>query len=225
MVRKGSKQDARPAPLKCEDQRIGFPPVSAKSDLPRRVLLEDQIITIDEFLSAEECKKLVRFIDGLPLELTPPKKKGEAERVNCKLSVSSPSFAEKLHSLLLPHLPSFPYPASTRKRLTPENNLNGRSRLPHSCNSNIRIYKYTPLQHFGAHYDESVKDIHTGAKSEWTLLIYLTGVEDGVKGGETVFYNDKGKLRETIVAPLTRGTVLLHRCVTRPTDNVLRKLL
>ncbi|KAI6036381.1 hypothetical protein BKA83DRAFT_4162091 [Pisolithus microcarpus] len=170
MVRKGSKQDARP------------------NDLLRRVLLEDQIITIDE------CKKLVRFIDGLPLELTPPKKKGEAERVNCKLSVSSPSFAEKLHSLLLPHLPN-----------------NCRSRLPHSCNSNIRVYKYTPLQHFGAHYDESVKDMHTGAKSEWTLLIYLTGVEDGIKGGETVFYNDRGKLRETIVAPLTRGMVLLHR--------------
>lgn len=67
------------------------------------------------------------------------------------------------------------------------------------------------MQHFGAHYDDSVKDIHTGAKSEWTLLIYLTGVEDGVKGGETVFYIEKGKLRETIVAPLTRGTALLHR--------------
>lgn len=24
----------------------------------------------------------------------------------------------------------------------------------------------------------------TGAKSEWTLLIYLTGAEDGVEGGE-----------------------------------------
>ncbi|KAI6118775.1 hypothetical protein EDD17DRAFT_1853299 [Pisolithus thermaeus] len=209
MVRKGSKQDARPAPPKREDERIGFPPVFPKNDLFPRVTLEDQIITIDGFLSAGECKQLVRFIDGLPLELTPPKKKGEAERVNYRLSLFSPSFAEKLHSLLLPHLPSFPYPASTRKRLTAVNNC--RSRLPHSCNSNIRIYKYTPLQHLGAHYDESVKDMHTGAKSEWTLLIYLTGVEDGVKGGETVFYNDKGKLRETIVAPLTRGTALLHR--------------
>lgn len=34
------------------------------------------------------------------------------------------------------------------------------------------------------HYDDSVKDPLTGAKSEWTLLIYLTGVEDGVEGGE-----------------------------------------
>jgi hypothetical protein len=34
------------------------------------------------------------------------------------------------------------------------------------------------------HYDDSVKDPLTGAKSEWTLLIYLTGMEDGVEGGE-----------------------------------------
>ena len=34
------------------------------------------------------------------------------------------------------------------------------------------------------HYDDSVRDLVTGIKSEWTLLIYLTGVEDGVEGGE-----------------------------------------
>lgn len=74
------------------------------------------------------------------------------------------------------------------------------------------MYKYTSGQHFGPHYDDSVKDPQTGAKSEWTLLIYLTGAEDGVQGGETLFYMDqKGKARETIVAPLTRGTALLHR--------------
>lgn len=74
------------------------------------------------------------------------------------------------------------------------------------------MYKYTPSQHFGPHYDDSVKDAATGAISEWTLLIYLTGIEDGVKGGETVFYKDqKGTPSEAIVAPLTRGTALLHR--------------
>jgi hypothetical protein len=32
---------------------------------------------------------------------------------------------------------------------------------------------------------------------------------------KTLFYKDeRGKARETIVAPLTRGTVLLHRLVT-----------
>ena len=58
------------------------------------------------------------------------------------------------------------------------------ARAAHSLNSNIRLYKYTPSQHFNPHYDDSVRDAKTGAVSEWTLLIYLTGVEDGVQGGE-----------------------------------------
>ncbi|KAG6836754.1 hypothetical protein H0H93_003833 [Arthromyces matolae] len=71
-----------------------------------------------------------------------------------------------------------------------------------------------PGQHFGQHYDDSVRDPTTGAKSEWTLLIYLTGIEDGVQGGETLFYKDERLTRgkpEVITAPLTRGTALLHR--------------
>lgn len=69
----------------------------------------------------------------------------------------------------------------------------------------------------------------TGAKSEWTLLLYLTGYEDGVEGGEvirffsrgkirglrrvqTLFYqNGKGTSKDVLKAPLTRGTALLHR--------------
>ncbi|OAX43572.1 hypothetical protein K503DRAFT_853242 [Rhizopogon vinicolor AM-OR11-026] len=186
---------------------LTFPDISQKEGLECRVLLEDQIILIDEFLSVEECKRLVQFINNVPLELTPPKKKGEAERVNFRFSVTSVSFAQRLHSLLLPHLPSFPPPTTARRRLHP-----GEKRAPHSCNSNIRMYKYTPSQYFGPHYDDSVRDPETGAKSEWTVLVYLTGIEDGVKGGETLFYKDeRGKPRETLVAPLTRGTVLLHR--------------
>lgn len=143
--------------------------------------------------------------------------------------MTSASFAEHLYSLLLPHLPSFPYPLPVGRSRSRDDTKN---RLPHACNSNIRIYKYTPSQHFGPHYDDSVKDAATGAISEWTLLIYVTGIEDGVKGGEvrvygcirwpswhsnalkTVFYKDqKGTPSEAIVAPLTRGTALLHRCV------------
>ena len=48
-----------------------------------------------------------------------------------------------------------------------------------------------PNQHFGPHYDDVVVDPSgNGSRSEWTLLIYLTGIEDGVKGGEMVFYPD-----------------------------------
>ncbi|KAI0082759.1 hypothetical protein K474DRAFT_1585268 [Panus rudis PR-1116 ss-1] len=184
-----------------------FPPLQQKADLQCRVLLEDQILLIDDFFTLEECKAYIRFIESLPLELTPPKKRGEAERVNHRISITSVDFARDLHAVLAPHLPTtFPYPASVRKRDGTQN------RVPHSLNSNIRMYKYTPGQHFGPHYDDSVRDLQTGAKSEWTLLIYLSGLEDGVRGGETVFYRDqRGKAREVISAPLTRGTALLHR--------------
>ena len=94
-----------------------------------------------------------------------------------RISISSASFADRLFEVLAPHLPSFPYPASLRRP-------DMVARPAHSCNANIRMYKYTPSQYFGPHYDDSVMDKETGGVSEWTLLIYLTGVEDGEKGGE-----------------------------------------
>lgn len=35
-------------------------------------------------MTPDECKRYVQFIDGQELELTPPKKRGEAVRVNCE---------------------------------------------------------------------------------------------------------------------------------------------
>ncbi|KAF8229516.1 hypothetical protein L208DRAFT_1378861 [Tricholoma matsutake] len=198
-----SATNVSPAPV------VVFPELSSKTNLECRALLEDQILLVDDFLTPAECKSFVKFIDDLPLELTPPKKRGEADRFNHRFSVTSTDFAAKLQTVLVPYLPSFPYPASMKRGNA--GNPEG-PRIPHSVNSNIRVYKYTPSQHFGPHYDDSVRDPMTGAKSEWTLLIYLTGVEDGVQGGETLFYNhERGKAREVITARLTRGTALLHR--------------
>lgn len=97
-----------------------------------------------------------------------------------RISITAPEFAAQLFTTILPHLPTegFLRPASVRRR----NDAAGRA--PHSLNTNIRLYKYTAGQYFGAHYDDSVRDTVTGSKSEWTLLIYLSGVQDGVEGGE-----------------------------------------
>lgn len=72
-------------------------------------------------------------------------------------------------------------------------------------------YRYLPTELFGPHYDESTRDESTGLYSEWTLLIYLTGKEDGVEGGETVFYENHSTKNKAIVAPLERGMGLFHR--------------
>ncbi|KAI8998490.1 hypothetical protein BD414DRAFT_432341 [Trametes punicea] len=219
---------ATPPSVPTKPATVRFPDISSKQELEYYALLEDQILFIDGFFSPEECKSYVKFIDSLPLELTPPKKRGEADRVNHRLSITSVDFAQRLFSVLAPHLPEFPYPAWAKR---PTGAI---ARPPHSLNSNIRLYKYSQGQYFGPHYDDSVRDPETGAKSEWTLLIYLTGSQDGVEGGETIFYKDqKGKARETMIPPLTRGTALLHRhgqdCllhegspVTKGTKYVLR---
>ena len=113
--------------------------------------------------------------------------------------------ADRLHSLLAPHLPPLPYPASLKRD-------GAEARAVHSCNSNIRMYKYTPGQHFGCHYDDAVRDPQTGARSEWTLLVYLTGVEDGVKGGEVGV-----SLRLEVVV---RGLISTPRLYSTPARRV-----
>ncbi|KAJ7774699.1 hypothetical protein B0H16DRAFT_1507956 [Mycena metata] len=192
----------KPAPT---ESSAVFPDISPKSELECRVLLDNQIIVIDDVFSPAECKSFVKFIDSLPLELTPPKKRGEAERHNHRFSVTSVDFAKRLHAVFAPYLPPFVPPKMGRSAIGP-------ARAAHSFNSNIRIYKYTPLQHFGPHYDDDCRDPTTGAKSEWTLLLYLTGYEDGVDGGETLFYPSGRPTSEDVIkAPLKRGTALLHR--------------
>ncbi|KAJ7063183.1 hypothetical protein C8F01DRAFT_955779, partial [Mycena amicta] len=177
-----------------------FPDISLKKDVECKVLLDNQILLIDNILSAAECKAFLKHIDSLPLELTPPKKRGEAERHNYRISTTSKDFADRLYAVLSPHLPLF----------LPMKGSKGPARSASSLNSNIRMYRYTTSQFFGPHYDDDCRDSLTGAKSEWTLLIYLTGYEDGVEGGETLFYHNN-KAREPVKAPLTRGTALLHR--------------
>ncbi|KAF8522186.1 hypothetical protein BU17DRAFT_44781 [Hysterangium stoloniferum] len=198
-----------------------FPTVAAKKDLQCNTIEDDQIILIEDLLSPEECKAFVKFIEQLPLEVTPPKKKGEAHRVNHRLSIQSTEFAQHLFSVLKPHLPELPIPPSAihKPNISTE---------PHSLNPNIRLYRYSQGEHFGPHYDDSVKDTSTGAKSEWTILIYLTGEAQGVVGGQTVFYRERqGKsTEEKIVVPLIRGTALLHRhgheCMLHEGKEVLK---
>jgi len=171
-------------------------------------------------------------VESVPLELTPPPKKGEAQRVNHRLSISTPEFARALFDLFAPHLPSFPPPPhhtpSGSSSAENENTVKVPApRKTHSFNSNIRLYKYTEGQYFGCHYDDSVRDpLGAGVHSEWTILIYLSGAEDGVVGGETVFYKGTGKKKIEIRPPLRRGSALLHKhgqhCLLHEGASVLK---
>ena len=64
-------------------------------------------------------------------------------------------------------------------------------------------------------YDESTRDLIAGSNlmSEWTLLLDLTGKEDGLVGGSTIFHlprSGRAPAQQLSVAP-ERGMLLLRR--------------
>ncbi|KAA8498003.1 hypothetical protein FVE85_5588 [Porphyridium purpureum] len=100
--------------------------------------------------------------------------------------------------------------------------INGRQVF--GCTSNIRLYEYRPGDRFGRHIDESNLDAASGARSEYTALIYLSG---DLKGGEIKFYGSRGQLVEAIVPQ--RGRLLLHghgpeRCLEHEAAPVVQGL-
>jgi hypothetical protein len=176
-----------------------------------------------DLFSPQECKEYVKFIDNLPLELTPPPKKDEATRVNRRYTrhlsyvmltrtKNRPLLNNVARLLAETPLPPFPSPSvvSVPFFRTPEasrcigRRVASTPTLVQLKYSNIQIYErsifrvrsprlvctfrvslLTSTPTFDRpHYDDSVKDALTGDTSEWTLLIYLTGEEDGVQGGE-----------------------------------------
>ncbi|PWN93298.1 hypothetical protein FA10DRAFT_298705 [Acaromyces ingoldii] len=205
-----------------------FPPSVWTGKKPRTLgppttLLASQILLFDSTLLAEECRALVGLFDSPSaaagtgssgscptLEPSPAARRGEAQRTNHRFSTTDASFAAALfaHTGLAAAL-------STHLAPTPD------GRRPVGLSANIRIYRYDPGAIFGPHYDDHATDPASGLRTEWTLLVYLTGQQDGVDGGQTVFYEDHArpgpgagagsKERGRIVAPLSRGTALLHR--------------
>lgn len=75
----------------------------------------------------------------------------------------------------------------------------------------IELTRVQPGQAFAPHYDDSVVD-SLGRRTRWTLLLYITGVEGGLEGGETIFHLDDGKRKgESVKSMPCRGQLLLHR--------------
>lgn len=84
-------------------------------------------------------------------------------------------------------------------------NVHLEGQQPIGLNPNIRVYRYSKGQRFGRHVDDSVYVERPAGETQYTLLIYLSSVV----GGETIFYDDRGRKLAT-VAPQP-GLALLHR--------------
>ncbi|KAM0793555.1 hypothetical protein ACM66B_000992 [Microbotryomycetes sp. NB124-2] len=188
---------AQPAPATA----LGWPELMP----PDQLLVEhlnDDLITVDGLIQPKQLKQWRTFVNSLNMAAPEPAKPGHAERKNFRFQVNDSSFAQTLwtrtglDALCREHVPS---------------RVKGKQAV--GLNSNIRVYRYDAESFFGPHYDDDVYDAVTKQRSEWTLLIYLTGQSDGVVGGETAFYpqatnkSDGPRLDVALVA----GRALLHR--------------
>ncbi|KAI8342706.1 hypothetical protein BC941DRAFT_413637 [Chlamydoabsidia padenii] len=186
-----------------------FPRLTPKSHLTVTELERHQIYLIPQFFTLKECQSLITYFDTHLRPQTVPStiKKGEAYRNNDRQSLYDPTLADMIWTHMLSTV------------CGTEQGIHSVSlpRRPCGLNSNLRIYRYRPGQRFEAHYDDSVKDAATGHWTDWTLLIYLNGGDDGLQGGETVFYkDDMGKKKKTRLEALAvvrpePGLALLHR--------------
>ncbi|THC89536.1 hypothetical protein EYZ11_011016 [Aspergillus tanneri] len=223
-----SKKDlslTKPSPSHPKPNWPPLRPLIPSSDLSLSPLLRDQIYLIPNLLPSSLCKTYVSFLASLPLVTTPGKpKKDEALRVNDRLQIQDETFAEMLWSeTALKEL--ITVRAVEGEEEEEEEGEHGTPRrrsmeeiwggVPLGLNANIRIYRYSRGQFFGAHYDDyntvtfsSPSYSSRPGRTTWTLLIYLTNCT----GGETVFYPEATRTNRNpspvSVAPQTGKEVL-----------------
>ncbi|POY71955.1 hypothetical protein BMF94_4964 [Rhodotorula taiwanensis] len=166
-------------------------------------LVAPGIAVIDDFFPKPTRKTWLSFLTAStsPIKLNPPTapKRGEAERTNERMSLHEPALAGRLWN-----------DTGLREACASLEGRNGRRAV--GLNPNMRLYRYPAGSFFGPHYDDD--NIVDGlGMTEWTLLIYLTGREDGVVGGETAFYPTPSRKGNgpAIVPELRAGRALLHR--------------
>lgn len=146
---------------------------------------------IHNFMSAEECDAFVSNGRRTGFENVSHAESWEmAFRDNGRIETFDDDVAEKIWKRLQPFLPD-------------DLNLG----VPVGCYNKIRLYRYGVGQRFGKHIDES-NDLSATSSTGITVLIYLN--DEGLKGGETIFYKDHdGRYIATAFKP-RRGSLLFH---------------
>lgn len=153
-------------------------------------------ITVHGVLDAAECQAVISCTDAAGLEVQTSRGPafGEALRNHQRAAFDDPDFAASLWAAGLGDLLS---------------GLSAGRKRPVGLNPNIRIYQYGPGDLFGKHVDGSNTVAQPAGRTEYTLLVYLTGAAEGLVGGETAFYGDGG--RELLRVAPQAGSALLHR--------------
>lgn len=170
MAKKGAPQTNKVT----ESLRVNWPEITAPEHEIEATSLNEDLLVIDGLFSRQRLKVWRTFLATLPMiapEPGPPKP-GYAARQNSRLSIQDTSFADLLWTQ-----------SGLKALCEQESNITyDVNKRALGLNPNIRIYAYNPSDHFGPHFDDDFYDPVTRRRTEWTLLIYLTGEEDGVTG-------------------------------------------
>ena len=120
-------------------QRPNWPPLVRTPGLSLETVLEDQIHIVRNLFTSRLARQYVSFLTNLPLITTPNQpKKGDALRVNDRLEVDDPVFAEQLWN------------STGLKDLVNTANHSWGGDLS-GLNPRIRIYRYKKGHFFGQH--------------------------------------------------------------------------
>lgn len=130
---------------------------------------------IDNFLSEEECQKIIQRFESGPLKTVD---RGIA--LYDRGMVDDPVLAKDLFERVKPYLPE---------------SYQGHPLV--ACNTRFRFSKYQPKGEFMMHRDGVNRD-QNGCYTAFTLNIFLNDASSGLKGGSTSFYNEDKSLYQKV---------------------------
>jgi predicted 2-oxoglutarate/Fe(II)-dependent dioxygenase YbiX len=148
--------------------------------------LADQLFTVSELLTPDECGRLIERGEGMGFEAASVAMASGARvlpnvRNNDRVTFDDAELAAWLWERVREHVPA---------------EIEGTVAV--GLNERLRFYRYDPSQRFNAHRDGAVERSPT-ERSRLTFMVYLN---DGAEGGETVFYSEErvGGLRQVVAS-------------------------
>lgn len=139
--------------------------------MPEYTYITDQIFTVDEFFTPEECEKHIALAEAAGFDDAPINSAFGAQirkdvRNNTRVMIDDEALAADIYSRIQDYIPI---------------HLHGWEAC--GVNERFRYYRYEIGQRFEWHYDGAFER-ENGERSKLTLLIYLN---DGFEGGKTSF--------------------------------------
>jgi prolyl 4-hydroxylase len=141
--------------------------------MPEYEWITDQIFTVAEFFSPEECREHIARAEAAGFDAAPingmfgPQMRPDV-RNNSRVMIDDPAAAAQLWDRIQIYVP-----------------LSIGSWRAIGVNERLRYYRYDVGQQFNWHYDGAFERSN-GERSQLTFMVYLN---DGFEGGETSFEN------------------------------------